>query len=104
MYNMTQSNHRRIVTAAEAKAKFADSLRFVEKGDVVVITRYGKAVAALVNADELDQLERLWSKSLEDGLAHLVGRWSDSEELATELDRIDRSGSEMRQLPEIDEI
>ncbi len=102
MYNMTNSNHQRTVTAAEAKAKFAESLRIAEKGDVVVITRYGKPVAALVNADELEQLERLRSKSPEEGLAHLVGRWSDSEELAKELDRIERTGSEPRQLPEID--
>jgi prevent-host-death family protein len=99
---MTNLNQRRTVTAAEAKAKFADSLRIVEKGDVVVITRYGKPVAALVNADELEQLERLRSKSPAEGLAKLVGRWSDSEELATELDRIERTGSETQPLPEID--
>jgi prevent-host-death family protein len=93
---------RRTVTAAEAKAKFADSLRWVEKGHVVVITRYGKPVAALVNADELEQLERLRSKSPDEGLAKLVGRWSDSEELPIELDRIERTGSELQQLPEID--
>lgn len=99
---MTNLNRRRTVTAAEAKAKFADSLRAVEKGDVVIITRYGKPVAALVNTDELEQLERLRSKSPEEGLAHLVGRWPDSEELATELNRIQRTESEPRLLPEID--
>jgi prevent-host-death family protein len=88
---MTNSNRWRTVTAAEAKAHFAESLRLVEKGDVVVITRYGKPIAALVSADELQQLERLRSRSPLEGLAKLSGRWPDSEGIGTELDRIERT-------------
>ena len=66
------TNSRHTMTAAQAKAQFAESLRHVERGDVVVITRYGRPVAALVGADELAQFERLRSRAPEDGLAKLI--------------------------------
>ena len=49
------------VSAAKAKAEFAECMRKAEAGDPVVITRHGKAVVALVRADRLQQLERLRS-------------------------------------------
>ncbi len=39
LYIMTNSSSRKVVTAAEAKSHFAESLRLVDKGEVVVITR-----------------------------------------------------------------
>ena len=46
-----------------------------------VITRHGKAVAALVPADELRQIERLRAADPKAGLAGLAGGWEGSEDL-----------------------
>jgi len=62
------------VSAAKAKAEFAECMRKAEAGDPVVITRHGKAVVALVRADRLQQLERLRSVGPAAGLAGLLGR------------------------------
>jgi prevent-host-death family protein len=69
------------VTAARAKAEFAECVRKAEAGDPVVITRHGKPVVALVRADRLRQLERLRAASPAAGLASLAGGWRGSEEL-----------------------
>jgi prevent-host-death family protein len=69
------------VSAAKAKAEFAECIRKAEAGDPVVITRHGRAVVALVRADRLQQLERLGSAGPAAGLAGLVGGWRGSEEL-----------------------
>ena len=89
-------------SAAEAKSHLGDLLRFAERGDQVVITRYGKPVAALVNADEFAQLERLKAAGPEAGLAGLVRRWRDSEELASELDRVAQNRHAAREVPALD--
>jgi prevent-host-death family protein len=73
------------VSAAKAKAEFAECIRKAEAGDPVVITRHGKAVVALVRADRLQQLERLRSAGPAAGLASLAGGWRDSEELLRHL-------------------
>ena len=70
------------VSAAKAKAEFAECMRKAEAGDPVVITRHGKAVVALVRADRLQQLERLRSADPARGLAGLAGGWRGSEDLA----------------------
>ena len=69
------------VSAARAKAEFAECIRRAESGDPVVITRHGKAVVALVRADQLQQLERLHAAGPAAGLAGLAGGWRGSEEL-----------------------
>ena len=91
-----------MVTAAEAKSHFAESLRLVDKGEVVVITRYGKAVAALVGPEDLTQLDRLRARVPEEGLAKLVARWKDSGELSDALDEVVESRSSERRAPELD--
>jgi prevent-host-death family protein len=81
---MTYSEDPRLATtvsAAKAKAEFAECMRKAEAGDPVVITRHGKAVVALVRVDRLQQLERLRSAGPAAGLAGLVGGWRGSEEL-----------------------
>jgi prevent-host-death family protein len=81
---MTYSEDERVATtvsAAKAKAEFAECIRKAEAGDPVVITRHGRAVVALVRADRLQQLERLGSAGPAAGLAGLVGGWRGSEEL-----------------------
>ena len=60
------------VSAAKAKATFAECMRKAEAGDPVVITCRGQAVVALVRANRLRQLERLPSASLAAGLAPLA--------------------------------
>ena len=99
MTNMTYLS-RQTLTAAEAKTHFAESLRAAEHGEVVVITRYGRPVAALVNFEELENLDRQRSCLGTDGLGQLAGRWDDSEELATALDRVKRGHS--RALPDLE--
>ena len=85
MTKMTYSKYVKM-TAAEAKARFAESIRLVERGEVVLITRHGEPVAALVTPSDLEGLERLRSRTPEDGLAGLVGKWTDADELVRELE------------------
>jgi len=73
------------VSAAKAKAEFAECIRRAEAGDPVVITRHGKAVVALVRADRLDQLERMRSAGPAAGLAGVAGGWPGSKELVKVL-------------------
>jgi prevent-host-death family protein len=87
------------VSAAKAKAEFAECMRKAEAGDPVVITRHGKAVVALVRADRLQQLERLSSAGAAAGLASLAGGWRGSEELAEVLARPRRS--KVRRVPRL---
>lgn len=79
---------RKTQSAAETKERFADALRRVEAGDRILITRYGKPVAALVGPEDLAQVERLRATRPQQGLAGLLGRWDDSDEFAQELDRV----------------
>ena len=81
----------RTLSAARAKAQFAECLRKAEAGDPIVITRHGKPVVALVAAEGLQQLERLRSAGPEAGLAGLAGGWRGSEELVRLLARSRRS-------------
>jgi prevent-host-death family protein len=80
-----------MVTAARAKAEFAEYVRKAEAGEPVLITRHGKPVVALVPADELAQLERLRSAGPASGLAGLAGGWPGSEELVSLLEEHRRS-------------
>jgi prevent-host-death family protein len=77
----------RKLSVAEAKA-----IRHVEAGSSVLITRHGKPVAALVNPDDLEHLERLRKAGPEQGLASIAGGWEDSEELVKILDQSLRQG------------
>jgi len=71
----------RAVAASRAKAEFAECVREAEAGEAIVITRHGRAVAALVPADQLAQLERLRAGGPAAGLAGLAGGWKGSDEL-----------------------
>ncbi|HSB61903.1 MAG TPA: type II toxin-antitoxin system prevent-host-death family antitoxin, partial [Vicinamibacteria bacterium] len=81
----------RTVSAARAKAEFAECVRRVEAGEAVVITRHGKAVAALVAAARLEELERLRSAGPEKGLAGLAGGWKGSDGLVNAVLQTRRS-------------
>ena len=47
------------VQTSEAKAKFAQILRTVERGETVVITRHGKKIAHIVPAADQERASRL---------------------------------------------
>ena len=87
----------RRLPAARVKAEFAECVRRAEAGDAVVITRHGRAVAALVPADRLEQLERLRAAGPEAGLAGLAGGWKGSEDLVAAIAGVRRSRA--RRLP-----
>jgi len=83
---------KKTLSVAEIKTAFSEHLREVERGDPIVITRHGKAIAALVPADDLARLERLRSAGPEGGLASLAGGWEDSEDLVRVLETSPRIG------------
>jgi len=82
----------RALAVAEAKAVFADCLRHAERGEPVVVTRHGKAVAAIVSVDDYRALARLKSAGPQGGLASLAGGWTGSDALVTATLSTRRSG------------
>lgn len=89
------------VPASEAKEHFAEYVHAAEVGEPVVITRYGKPVAALVSTRALEELERLQTAASGGGLAGLIGLWNDAEELTSELDRTFAARGMPRPVPEL---
>ena len=89
------------ISLAEAKATLSKCIRKVENGETVLITRHGRPVAALVQAKELENFERLKKAGPEGGLASLAGGWEDSEELVRILVESSRVGQ--RNIEMIDE-
>lgn len=83
---------RKQVSLAQVKATLSECVREVEGGEVMVITRHGRPVAALVPAHELDQLERLRQAGPEAGLASLAGGWEGSEDLVRLIEASARIG------------
>lgn len=81
------------ISIAEVKATLSEQIREVEKGGPILITRHGKAVAALVPAEDLDTLERLRAAGPEGGLASIAGGWDDSEDLVRVLETSPRIGT-----------
>lgn len=83
---------RKSLSVAEAKATLSERIREVQSGEPVVITRHGRAVAALVHFQDLQTLERLRAAGQEGGLASLAGGWEGSEELAHVISHSPRVG------------
>jgi prevent-host-death family protein len=79
------------VTIAEARDQLSAHVRSAEHGTPVVTTRRGRAVAAIVAAEEFERLERLRAAGPQAGLAGLAGGWPGSEDLVSELDALHRS-------------
>lgn len=77
-------------STAQAKSQLADCLRKAEGGEPVIITRHGKAVAALVAVDRVALPRR---KGMRDGagLAGLAGGWKGSEDLVKALGKLRRT-------------
>lgn len=72
---------RKKISISRAKANFSAAIREAERGETLVITRHGKPVAALVDADDVERLERLRSAGPAGGLASVAGGWEGSDEL-----------------------
>lgn len=90
----------RSLSVAQVKATLSEQIRSAEHGNPVVITRHGKAVAALVPAEDLEALRRLRATGPEGGLASIAGGWEESEELVSILERSERTGE--RTTPSLD--
>jgi prevent-host-death family protein len=88
------------VTVAAAKARFAACVREAEQGTTVVITKHGRRVAALVSADDVEELRRLRAAGPKAGLASLAGGWEGSDELVKEIRRHKRTPP--RVIPNLD--
>ncbi|HEX7117844.1 MAG TPA: type II toxin-antitoxin system Phd/YefM family antitoxin [Longimicrobiales bacterium] len=84
---------RKSRSVAEVKAKLSEHIREVEHGESIIITRHGKAVAALVRPEDLETLERLRSAGPKGGLASIAGGWEDSEDLVRILETSPRIGA-----------
>ena len=82
----------RSLSVAEVKATLSEQIRSVERGDPVITPRHGRAVAALVPAEDLEALRRLRARGPEGGLASIAGGWDDSEELVSILEQSERGG------------
>ena len=80
------------LSVAEVKATLSEQIRDVEHGEAVLITRHGKAVAALVPIADLETLERLRAAGPAGGLASIAGGWEDSEDLVRILATSSRLG------------
>lgn len=80
------------LSVAEVKATLSEQIREVEHGEAIVITRHGKAVAALVRPEDLETLERLRAAGPKGGLASIAGGWEDSEDLVRILETSPRMG------------
>lgn len=88
------------ISISRAKANFSAAVRRAESGVTLVITRHGKPVAALVDADDAERLERLRSAGPEEGLASVAGGWEGSDELVERIAESAREGS--RGVPALD--
>jgi prevent-host-death family protein len=80
------------ISLAEAKATLSECVRDVEKGEMLVIKRHGKPVAALVQPQDLDNIVRLRKAGPEGGLSSLSGGWEGSDELVRILEESKRYG------------
>lgn len=80
-------------SVSEARATLSERIRDLERGGPILITRDGKAVAALVTPEDLERIERLRAAGSAGGLVSLAGGWEGSEELAALLDSSRRIGS-----------
>lgn len=92
----------RAMTVAEAKAHFSQCVKSAEGGETVLITRYGRAAAAVVSAKYLAELEASGRKGpAQRGLAALVGLFADGDELASEVEQTVRRRGATRKTPNL---
>jgi antitoxin (DNA-binding transcriptional repressor) of toxin-antitoxin stability system len=73
----------------------------VESGAAVVITRHGRAVAALVSPKDLATIQRHRAAKPQEGLASLAGGWAGSAKLVEAIASSSRSASRRQSHPSI---
>jgi prevent-host-death family protein len=79
------------VSVAEVKKNFSEFLSAAAYGNKgYIITRRGKAVAALIGVKEFEALQARENNSRSNGLAALVGKWDGGEDLSVRVDKIYR--------------
>ncbi|MDJ0637013.1 MAG: type II toxin-antitoxin system Phd/YefM family antitoxin [Xenococcaceae cyanobacterium MO_188.B29] len=76
------------LSIAEAKAHFSECIDMAVNEGYVLITRYGKPIAAIVDLQDLEQLMRLRAARETGTLANLGNDWEDADEFAQILDDI----------------
>ncbi|MFO7767981.1 MAG: type II toxin-antitoxin system Phd/YefM family antitoxin [bacterium] len=69
------------VPMSEAKARLAEYVRKAEAGELILLTRHDKPVAAIIPAEDVERLEKLRSAGPEGGLARVAGGWEGSDDL-----------------------
>ena len=77
------------VSVAEVKKNFSEFLSAAAYGNKgYIITRRGKAVAALIGVKEFEALQAKENNSQSNGLAALVGKWDGGEGFSVKVDEI----------------
>lgn len=90
------------IAVSEAKENLPRYLREIRTGESVLITRYGRPVAALVSLESLARLEESSEEAPEKGLAGLAQRWNDGDELADDMARLTRRRRPPRDVSDLD--
>ena len=91
----------RQIPLSEAKARFSECVRSVEQGELILLTRHGRPVAAMVRPEYIERLQRLRAAGPEGGLASLAGGWDGSSEIVRVIAEHPRAG--YRVVPDLDE-
>lgn len=86
--NLLGTMINKALSVAEAKAHFSECIENAVNEGYVLITRYGKPIAAIVDLQDLEQLMRLRSARETGTLANLGSDWEDADEFAQILDEI----------------
>ena len=81
----------RSMSVADAKAHFSECIRDAEDGVPVLVTRRGRAVVAIVPAEDVATLERLRASGPSGGLASVAGKFADVPDFADTVDAIVRA-------------
>lgn len=76
------------LSIANAKAHFSECIETALEKGYVLITRYGKPIAAVVDIQDLAQLQRLRAAREAGSLADIAEGWDDADEFAQMLDEI----------------
>ena len=89
------------VSVVEAKAHFSECVKSAEGGDVVVIARHGKPIAALVSAKDLKLIARGHARGAKGTLLELTAL-ENMGDLANELTRVIASRGRPRHVPDLE--
>jgi len=72
----------RKMAIAEIKRNFSEVVhRIANKGEHFIIKKKGRPIAAMINLEELEMIERLKRKQGNPGLLSAIGAWEDFDNL-----------------------